>query len=97
VAVRGRGTGRDYLANTVRHLAELGIHDALLHRIAARVGEISAQSPEILPAPKIIPERRLRRRRPDPDPGPAAAHPGEAPRRVEQPRAGDHGGRARQR
>ena len=37
VAVGGRGTGRDYLANTVRHLEELGIHDALLHRIAARV------------------------------------------------------------
>jgi cation transport protein ChaC len=40
VAVGGRGTGRDYLANTVRHLEELGIHDALLHRIAARVGEL---------------------------------------------------------
>lgn len=36
-AVGGRGSGRDYLANTVRHLEELGIRDGLLHRIAARV------------------------------------------------------------
>ena len=36
-AVGGRGTGRDYLANTVRHLEELGIRDGSLHRIAARV------------------------------------------------------------
>jgi len=36
-AVGGRGTGRDYLANTVRHLDTLGIRDGLLHRIAARV------------------------------------------------------------
>jgi len=28
-----RGTGRDYLANTVRHLEELGIADGALHRI----------------------------------------------------------------
>jgi glutathione-specific gamma-glutamylcyclotransferase len=28
-----RGTGRDYLANTVRHLEELGIPDRALHRI----------------------------------------------------------------
>jgi cation transport protein ChaC len=28
-----RGTGRDYLANTVRHLEELGISDGALHRI----------------------------------------------------------------
>jgi cation transport protein ChaC len=28
-----RGTGRDYLTNTVRHLEELGIADAALHRI----------------------------------------------------------------
>jgi glutathione-specific gamma-glutamylcyclotransferase len=39
-AVGGRGTGREYLANTVRHLAELGIHDALLHRIEARVAQL---------------------------------------------------------
>jgi cation transport protein ChaC len=32
-AVGGRGTGRDYLANTVRHLEALGIRDGLLHRI----------------------------------------------------------------
>ncbi len=36
-AVGGRGSGRDYLANTVRHLEELGIRDGSLHRIAARV------------------------------------------------------------
>ncbi|HVH81389.1 MAG TPA: gamma-glutamylcyclotransferase [Stellaceae bacterium] len=28
-----RGTGRDYLANTVRHLEELGISDGALHHI----------------------------------------------------------------
>jgi cation transport protein ChaC len=28
-----RGTGRDYLANTVRHLEQLGIRDGALHRI----------------------------------------------------------------
>ncbi|HYM73172.1 MAG TPA: gamma-glutamylcyclotransferase [Stellaceae bacterium] len=32
-----RGTGRDYLANTVRHLEELGIGDGPLHRIEALV------------------------------------------------------------
>ena len=32
-----RGTGRDYLANTVRHLDELGIPDRALHRIEALV------------------------------------------------------------
>ena len=32
-AVGGRGTGRDYLANTVRHLEELGIPDGPLHRL----------------------------------------------------------------
>ena len=37
-ASRGdRGTGRDYLANTVRHLEELGISDRALHCIAALV------------------------------------------------------------
>lgn len=41
VARGGRGTGREYLANTVRHLDELGIHDRLLHRIAARVAELA--------------------------------------------------------
>ena len=40
-ASRGdRGTGRDYLANTVRHLEELGISDGALHRIAALVREL---------------------------------------------------------
>ncbi len=36
-AVGGRGSGRDYLANTVHHLEDLGIRDGALHRIAARV------------------------------------------------------------
>jgi glutathione-specific gamma-glutamylcyclotransferase len=36
-AVGGRGTGREYLANTLRHLGDLGIKDRLLHRIAAHV------------------------------------------------------------
>jgi glutathione-specific gamma-glutamylcyclotransferase len=36
-AVGGRGSGRDYLANTLRHLEDLGIEDRLLHRIAAHV------------------------------------------------------------
>jgi len=41
-AVGGRGSGRDYLANTVRHLDALGIRDGLLHRIAARVAGLAA-------------------------------------------------------
>ena len=41
VAQGGRGTGREYLANTVRHLEELGIRDRRLHRIAARVNELA--------------------------------------------------------
>jgi cation transport protein ChaC len=41
-AVGGRGTGRDYLANTVRHLEALGIRDRLLHRIEARVAALAA-------------------------------------------------------
>jgi cation transport protein ChaC len=36
-AVGGRGSGRDYLANTARHLEALGIRDGLLQRIEARV------------------------------------------------------------
>src|SRR4029077_15497994 len=36
-AIGGRGSGRDYLANTVRHLEALGIRDGLLRRIEARV------------------------------------------------------------
>jgi glutathione-specific gamma-glutamylcyclotransferase len=39
-AVGGRGSGREYLANTVRHLEELGIRDGSLNRIAARVAGI---------------------------------------------------------
>ena len=49
VAVGGRGTGREYLANTVRHLDELGIHDRRLHRIAARVAQFVA--PDAAPFP----------------------------------------------
>ena len=33
------GHNRDYLANTVRHLGELGISDGPLHRLLALVGE----------------------------------------------------------
>jgi glutathione-specific gamma-glutamylcyclotransferase len=39
-AAGGRGSGRDYLANTLRHLEELGIRDRLLHSIAARVAAL---------------------------------------------------------
>lgn len=41
-AVGGRGSGRDYLANTVRHLEELGIRDGLLHRIEDAVARLAA-------------------------------------------------------
>jgi glutathione-specific gamma-glutamylcyclotransferase len=44
-AVGGRGTGRDYLANTVRHLEALGIRDRLLHRLEARVAALAKASP----------------------------------------------------
>jgi cation transport protein ChaC len=36
-----RGTGRDYLANTVRHLEQLGISDGALHRIEALVRDLA--------------------------------------------------------
>jgi glutathione-specific gamma-glutamylcyclotransferase len=36
-----RGTGRDYLANTVRHLTELGIVDEALHRIEHLVAALA--------------------------------------------------------
>jgi glutathione-specific gamma-glutamylcyclotransferase len=35
-----RGTGRDYLANTVRHLEQLGISDGALHRIEKLVAAL---------------------------------------------------------
>jgi glutathione-specific gamma-glutamylcyclotransferase len=35
-----RGTGRDYLVNTVRHLEQLGIGDGALHRIERLVAAI---------------------------------------------------------
>lgn len=43
-AIGGRGTGRDYLANTVRHLEELGIVDGPLHRLHERVEALAARS-----------------------------------------------------
>ena len=43
VAVGGRGTGRDYLANTVRHLEELGIDDGPLHRLQEQVAALAQQ------------------------------------------------------
>jgi glutathione-specific gamma-glutamylcyclotransferase len=43
VAAGGRGTGRDYLANTVRHLEELGIEDGPLHRLRDRVEFLSEE------------------------------------------------------
>jgi len=36
-----RGTGRDYLANTVRHLEQLGIRDRALHRIKQLVAALA--------------------------------------------------------
>jgi len=39
-AVGGRGTNRDYLVNTARHLAELGLRDPDLDWLAARVGAL---------------------------------------------------------
>ena len=44
-AAGGRGTGRDYLANTVRHLDELGIRDKGLRRLHEAVGRMSCASP----------------------------------------------------
>jgi cation transport protein ChaC len=41
VSAGDRGTGRDYLANTVRHLEELGIVDGPLHRIAEHVAALA--------------------------------------------------------
>lgn len=41
VAAGGRGTGRDYLANTVRHLDDLGIRDRGLQKLYGAVGRIS--------------------------------------------------------
>jgi cation transport protein ChaC len=43
VATGGRGTGRDYLANTVRHLEELGIADGPLHRLESKVAALLGQ------------------------------------------------------
>ncbi len=49
-AVGGRGSGRDYLANSVRHLEALGINDGLLHRIEARIAALSEHAPSGSPA-----------------------------------------------
>ena len=54
-AVGGRGSGREYLANTVRHLEELGIRDGLLHRIAARVSSVGVASEGIASEPRCAP------------------------------------------
>jgi glutathione-specific gamma-glutamylcyclotransferase len=43
-AVGRRGACRDYLAGTVRHLAALGLADAPLQRLAARVQALAASS-----------------------------------------------------
>ena len=43
-AVGGRGSGREYLANTVRHLEGLGIRDGSLHRISARVAVLTGEA-----------------------------------------------------
>ena len=51
VAVGGRGTGRDYLANTVRHLDELGIRDRGLRRLHEAV-EAGSSSCVLRDAPK---------------------------------------------
>ena len=44
VAVGGRGSGRDYLANTVRHLEDLGIADGPLHRLHEQVQALTQQN-----------------------------------------------------
>lgn len=43
-AVGGRGTNRDYLINTALHLRELGLRDAELEWLVARVGELAQQA-----------------------------------------------------
>jgi cation transport protein ChaC len=48
VCAGDRGTGRDYLANTVRHLEEIGIADGPLHRIAEKVKALGDSIPEPL-------------------------------------------------
>ena len=46
-AVGGRGSGRDYLAGTARHLEALGIRDTLLHRIEAWVARLGPETPAL--------------------------------------------------
>jgi len=49
--VGNRGTCRDYLANTVAHLDQLGIGDGPLHRLLRRVEEICAEDAAAVAAP----------------------------------------------
>jgi glutathione-specific gamma-glutamylcyclotransferase len=44
-AVGGRGSGREYLARTVRHLELLGIRDQLSRHLAMRVARLVADAP----------------------------------------------------
>jgi glutathione-specific gamma-glutamylcyclotransferase len=41
-AVGSRGSGRDYLANTLQHLVQLGIEDRELRRVAAQMAGLDA-------------------------------------------------------
>ncbi|HTV90878.1 MAG TPA: gamma-glutamylcyclotransferase [Stellaceae bacterium] len=41
-AAGSRGSGREYLARTLRHLDTLGIDDSLLRRLAARIAQFDA-------------------------------------------------------
>ena len=52
-AVGGRGSGRDYLANTLRHIEALAIRDRLLHRIEACVAQLAsnAEAASVQPNP----------------------------------------------
>ena len=52
-AAGGRGTGRDYLANTVRHLEELGIADGPLHRLDKRVRALADREHRRLENPPV--------------------------------------------
>ena len=47
-AVGGRGSGRDYLENTLRHLEALGIRDQLLQRIEKRIADLAKPVPSAL-------------------------------------------------
>jgi glutathione-specific gamma-glutamylcyclotransferase len=53
----GRGSGRDYLANTVIHLEALGIRDGLLHQVEARVAQLTARPGPAFPTAVSMPVR----------------------------------------